>query len=150
MTVQVGGEVEIEPAVMEGLESAVEAALRQGGRSGLEVDVVVVSDATLARLHGRFLGDESNTDVMAFDLGGEDEGPQGEIYVSIDRAKARAVARDVALARELALYAVHGALHLCGFDDHADEDRQRMRELEARVLDELGYSPDDAPHDLGA
>ncbi len=150
MTVQVGGEVEVEAALVAELETAVEAALRRGGRGGLDVDVIVVSDETLARLHGRFLGDDSNTDVMAFDLGGEDEGPQGEIYVSLDRANARAVARGVALARELALYAVHGALHLCGLDDHADDDRRKMRELERSVLDELGYLPDDAPHDLGA
>lgn len=151
MTVRVDGELEVDEAFAAGLEAAVEAALRRGGREGLSVDLIVVSDETLAELHGRFLGDGSNTDVMAFDLG-EDEagGPQGEIYVSVDRARARAAVRGVAERRELALYAVHGALHLCGFDDHAEADRLRMRELERAVLDELGYPPDDAPHELGA
>jgi len=150
MTVRVGGELELEAELSAALEAAVEGALRRGGREALDVDVVVVSDDTLSRLHGEWLGDDSRTDVIAFDLGGEDGGPQGEVYVSLDRARERAAVRGVALERELALYAVHGALHLCGLDDHDDDERARMRRAERAVMEELGYPPDDAPHELGA
>ena len=39
---------------------------------------------------------------------------------------------------ELALYVVHGCLHLCGFDDHGERPRRRMRRAERAVLAELG------------
>ena len=137
--------------------AAAAAALGLGGRPGLDVDVIFVDDATLAGLHARFLGDSAPTDVLAFDLSAAGEsqdapepterGPAGEIYVSVDCAQRVAPERGVAVARELALYVVHGALHLCGFDDREEADRSAMREAESRVLDTLGYGPDSAPHD---
>lgn len=126
----------------------VQAALEHGGRAGVAIDVVLVDDPTLAELHGRFLGDPSPTDVMSFDLGEDEPGPVGELYVSVDRAREVAAQRGVAFERELALYLVHGTLHLCGHDDHESEDRARMREAEAEVMSALGYEPDEAPHDV--
>lgn len=134
---------------------AVQAALEQGGRPELRVDVVLVDDAGLVELHARYLGDASPTDVIAFDLrGGEaeasDDGPDAEIYASAERARAVARTRGVDSGRELALYLVHGALHLCGHDDREPRARRRMRAAEARVMEALGYPPDGAPHHAGA
>lgn len=130
------------------IERTVEQALRYGGRSGAHLEVVVVDDATLAELHQRFLGDPSLTDVMAFDLGSAGGGPEGEIFVSAERARAVAAVRAGDARRELALYLVHGALHLCGFDDHEPAARQRMRAAEACVLEELGYGRDSSAHEI--
>ena len=119
------------------VEAAVRAALQHGGRPEVDVDVALVSDAELAAIHGRFLGDPSATDVISFDLGEEDGGPAGEIYVSVDRAVDVARRRGLEAAAEIRLYLVHGALHLCGFDDHAPRDRVRMRRAESLVLASL-------------
>ena len=116
------------------IRACVRAALRHGKRPGIRVSVALVSDAELASIHGRFLGDPSPTDVISFELGDEDEGPAAEICVSVERAAAVARRRGIPPARELRLYLVHGALHLCGFDDHAPRDRARMRRAEALVL----------------
>ena len=147
MAVMVSWCVAGRPLADEAVVAAVDAALAHGGRAGVDVDVVLVDDPTLAELHGRFLGDPSPTDVMSFDLG-DDGGPVGELYVSVDRAAAVAAARGVRVERELALYLVHGALHLCGHDDHEDDDRAAMRAAERAVLASLGYEDDLAPHDL--
>jgi probable rRNA maturation factor len=40
---------------------------------------------------------------------------------------------------ELALYVIHGLLHLCGYDDHSEKERKEMRERERHYLRELGY-----------
>jgi probable rRNA maturation factor len=116
---------------------AVEVALAYGRRSGLEVGVVFVDDATLAGLHGDWLDDPSTTDVLAFDLGPEGGGPAAEIYVSVDRARSEATARGIPLEHELQLYLVHGSLHLCGFDDREPAARRRMRAAEGAVLRRL-------------
>lgn len=115
------------------------AAFRHAGREPEGVELVFVDDERLAALHGEFLDDPSPTDVMAFDLGDEFGGPQAEVYVSVERARAVAAQRGVPVARELALYVAHGALHLCGYDDHEDDARARMRGAERDVLRSLGY-----------
>lgn len=149
MSVELAWDTEVPPGLSEGsLVRAAEAALEHGERPHLELQLVLVSDETLAEMHGRFLGDDSPTDVMAFDLGEDEEGPGGEVYVSVDCARRVSEQRGGAFDRELALYVVHGCLHLCGFDDHEESDRARMREAERHVLHGLGYPPDHGPHEL--
>ena len=148
MAIEITWTVEARPLTDEAIRAAVEAALAHGGRAGLAVEVGLLDDPSLAALHDQWLGDPSVTDVMAFDLGDEGEGPAAEVYASVDRARELARERGVDWGRELALYLVHGALHLCGHDDHEDEERAAMRAAEAAVMEGLGYPPDLAPHDL--
>ncbi len=126
------------PVTDEAVLRAAACALDHGRRPGLELSIVFVDDATLAGMHARYLDDPTPTDVITFDLGEEGEGPAGELYVSLDRARAEAAERGETLERELLLYVVHGALHLCEFDDHSDDDRRAMRAAEAAVLARLG------------
>jgi len=130
-------------------DARVRAILREtlahGRRPGLELSVVFVGDAALARLHGRWLGDESRTDVISFELS-DAHSEQGELYVSATCARRVAAERGIPAARELALYLVHGALHLCGHDDRAPRARARMRRAEIRVLRALGFADDPLPH----
>ena len=100
--------------------AAADAAAIHGGQPKLELSIVLVDEEFLCDLHLRYLDDPSPTDVITFDLG-EGPGPGGEVYVSVDRAREVSSARGTSLRRELALYVVHGVLHLCGFDDHAVE-----------------------------
>jgi probable rRNA maturation factor len=129
------------------------AAFEYARRETPAIDVVLVDDRTLARMHGRFLGDPTPTDVIAFDLsddssgrGGRSGGIGAEIYASHECARRVAAERGVDPARELALYVVHAALHLCGFDDHSARGRKRMRAAESKIMDGLGYPPDRGPH----
>jgi probable rRNA maturation factor len=121
------------------------AALAHGCREGLALSVVFVGDAALARLHRRWLGDPTRTDVIGFDLSDE-HSRAGELYVSATCARRVAAERGVTPQRELALYLVHGALHLCGFDDSRPRARARMRRAETAVLRALGYPDDPLPH----
>jgi probable rRNA maturation factor len=129
------------------VRGAVRAARKHGRREDLGLSIVFVGDARLARLHARHMGDPSHTDVITFDLSDELGGPAGEIYASAQRARRVARARGVPARRELALYVVHGVLHLCGYDDRTRAERTRMRAAEARVLRSLGWSDDVLPHD---
>ena len=54
--------------------------------------------------------------------------------VALDEAEARGIAPE----DELALYLVHGALHLQGYDDHSPGDRRRMYAREAEILQRAG------------
>lgn len=140
-SVGISWDVRARPISDRAIRAAVRAALAHGGRAGIDVEVALVSDRYLASIHRRFLGDPALTDVISFDLGEDGDGPAGEIYVSVDRARAIARERGDPIDRELALYLVHGALHLCGFDDRSPRQRVRMRAAEAFVLAGLGLRP---------
>lgn len=101
-----------------------------------ELSVAFVADTTIARIHADFMGDPSPTDVITFPADpGMDSA--GEIIVSVDRANERATVLGEPFCRELALYLMHGWLHLAGFDDRSEHDRVKMREAEKEALDLL-------------
>lgn len=97
-----------------------------------ELSVVFLTDPALARLHADFLADPTPTDVITFS-GSPALGTAGEICVSADAALRQASgARQV--SDELALYVVHGWLHLAGYDDLRPAKKRVMRRAESRAL----------------
>ena len=86
------------------------------------VEISVVDDETIARVHGEFLGDPAPTDVITFPHG---DGV-GEILVSADTAEAYAAAHGLARDEELFRYMVHGLVHLHGYLDGTPEERARL------------------------
>lgn len=133
------------PLTDSAVRRAVRATLDHARQPFHELSIVFVNDAFLCRLHAQWLDDPSPTDVISFDL--SDEGRRaGELYISVPCARRLARERGVRTERELALYIVHGVLHLCGWDDHEPGPRARMRRSEAAVLGALGYEADSLPH----
>lgn len=111
-------------------------ALKKEGIKHGRVDIILVDDAYLKKLHKQWMGDGSATDVMTFPI--EEEPPiLGEIYISVDMARRNAGEYGVTLTNELCRLAVHGALHLCGYDDATDEQRAIMHKLENRYISGL-------------
>jgi probable rRNA maturation factor len=115
------------------------AASFRGGCPRGELSVAFLTDAALAGLHGRYLADESPTDVITFD-GDPAHGTAGEICVSVDAAAGRSGRAKAALSRELTLYLVHGWLHLAGYDDREPGARRAMRAAERRAMRLLSRS----------
>ncbi len=110
-------------------------------KQSLRLSVHFCGDAAMRDLHEKWLGDSSSTDVMSFPLeGGPVVAAQGELLVCIDHARAQAASYGNAFEHELALYLVHGALHLMGYDDHDPVELVRMKASEARVLKQLGLA----------
>ena len=115
------------------LRRVVHKALAHVDRQDLPVSLLLTDDAEIARLHGQFLGDSTPTDVISFDLDGS-----AELVVSVETAKRRALSHRHTLRAEVALYVVHGILHVCGFDDVRARDRRAMRAAERAVMLALG------------
>lgn len=83
-----------------------------------EVEVAVVSDAVIARVHADFSGVPGATDVITF--------LHGELVVSAETARRAAEAHGEPVLRELLRYIVHGLLHLHGHLDDRPARRKRM------------------------
>jgi probable rRNA maturation factor len=116
------------------LAAAVRRALELAGRDRAEVSLAVVDNATIAQLHGQYLGDPSPTDVLSFLLESGPAGLEGEVIVSAETASDCAARFGWSPADELLLYAVHGTLHLAGYRDATAEQRNEMRKQERAVL----------------
>jgi probable rRNA maturation factor len=98
-----------------------------------ELSVVLVDDATIARLNAQYHATPEPTDILSFDYG---EG-QGELIISVEHAVTQARRFRTTPGRELVLYVVHGILHLQGYDDLRTRDRRRMRSAERRLMSHL-------------
>lgn len=118
------------------LARLVREALAAEGVTRASVSVAVVDDATIRAVNRRHLGHDWATDVISFG-GLSDPGEPGlcgELVVSAETAVAAARRAGVDAGDELALYVVHGLLHLCGYDDSAADDRDAMRRRESALL----------------
>lgn len=122
------------------LARVVRAALAHGGRPAMPVALLLTGDREIGRLHAEFLGDPSPTDVISFAV---DDG--AEIVVSVDTARRVAKEKGHAARAEVALYVVHGLLHVMGWDDVRPRLREQMRAAEAAIMRSLGlaYAPVD-------
>lgn len=110
----------------------VEDTLRREGVPQAQVNVIFVSDDELLEMNREHLQHDYFTDVITFKL--EDDPLEGEIYISLDRAREQASEYGIGLYDEVKRLAIHGALHLCGYDDATDAEREEMRRLEDRYL----------------
>jgi len=102
-----------------------------------EISLAFVDNLTIHRLNKQFLQHDEPTDVLTFPLS-EGRKLAGEIVIGAEVGLAQAQERGHDVQAELALYVIHGLLHLCGYDDHKAADVARMRERERHYLRELG------------
>jgi probable rRNA maturation factor len=109
--------------------------------------VAFVDDVEIARIHGQFMADPTPTDVITFPCDAAMESA-GEIIISVDQARSRAEELDLPFSRELALYLIHGWLHLAGYDDQTEPDRRAMRAAEKRALALVEGDPSCIPFSL--
>jgi probable rRNA maturation factor len=119
---------------------AVAAVLQAENREDGEVTVVVASDAEVAALNRQYLGEEGPTDVLSFPTAGEApvagsenqfvaapeaENYLGDIIIAFPYAERQAASLGRSTRSELRLLAVHGALHLLGYD-HVDAEEEKV------------------------
>ena len=106
-----------------------------------EVTLAIVDDDEMAPLHKEYKKVEGTTDVLTFDLREYDDDPiEGDIVICLDEATRQAAKRGHIVREELLLYAVHGLLHLQGYDDHDDDDFKHMHQRENELLKATGFA----------
>lgn len=126
------------------IRRAAEASLRRGGATG-DVCVLVTDAEEIQRLNAAYRSIDRVTDVLTFPAWEGDailcppDGYLGDIAICYERAVEQAEEYGHSLERELAFLAVHGALHLLGYDHMEPEDEAVMRQKQDEILNELGY-----------
>ncbi|HUV31039.1 MAG TPA: rRNA maturation RNase YbeY [Acidobacteriota bacterium] len=103
------------------------------------VNLILTTDRRIRKLNREFLGKDSATDVLSFNI----DDPQsrrsvfGEIYISVDTAARQARQHGASLAREYLRLIGHGLLHLFGYDHEKKRPAARMRQREDYYLSRL-------------
>ncbi|MFY9493775.1 MAG: rRNA maturation RNase YbeY, partial [Limnochordia bacterium] len=107
-----------------------------------EVSLSFVDNETIRGLNDQYRGIDEPTDVLSFpqddDLPLELPYILGDIVISLERAAEQAQEYGHGLEREVLYLAVHGLLHLIGYDHQTEEDKSAMRAREEEVLAKLG------------
>lgn len=109
-------------------------------------NVIIVDNNCIHKMNLEYRGIDRPTDVISFALEDDktciqlEEGPRvlGDIYISIEKAQTQAEEYGHSLKRELCFLAVHGFLHLLGYDHMNSEDENVMFARQELILDGFG------------
>ena len=106
-------------------------------------NIIIVDNNYIHELNKNYRNIDRETDVITFAL--EDDktfNPDirilGDVYISVDKAKSQSVEYGHSFLRELCFLAVHGMLHLLGYDHMKKSDEIIMFKLQEEILDEMG------------
>ncbi len=109
----------------------------------VEFNIIIVDNNYIHDLNKKYRGIDRETDVISFAL--EDDktfNPKtrvlGDVYISLDKAISQADEYGHSLERELCFLAVHGMLHLLGYDHMEKSEEEIMFSLQEKILDEAG------------
>ena len=144
---------------LKSLRSAIEHGLQIERVESAVLSITVVDNVAIHKLNKQHLDHDYPTDVISFQLDWTCEDPnidspaatasgrsagcgiEGEIIVSVEYAAESAISVCCQTQDELTLYAIHGLLHICGYDDLTSSEKEIMRARERAVLVGLGLKP---------
>lgn len=123
------------------LKLVVQALLVELGVAEAELGISLVAKEEMALVNETFLQHDGSTDVITFDHSVEEgetrnvkAGLHGELFICVDDAVSQARQFGTDWQSEVVRYAVHGILHLLGYDDLAAASRRKMKREENRLV----------------
>ncbi len=126
------------------IENAAAEALRSEGRAG-DLTILIDTPERIRSLNRDFRHVDAVTDVLTFPAWEGEislcaDGYLGDIMICYERAGEQAIAYGHSLNRELSFLAVHGVLHLLGYDHMTEADERVMREKQTAILNSIGVT----------
>jgi probable rRNA maturation factor len=104
-----------------------------------EVTCILTDDTHVHQLNRDFRNKDMPTDVLSFEMHDpvQPASPLGEIYISVDQAKVQAQQATHTLQQEILLLAIHGTLHLLGYEHETDAGYEQMSAKEKHYLSQF-------------
>jgi probable rRNA maturation factor len=151
LRLELGIELEVtaeEKEAISSIEKALQAAAAFEKLPPVEVAVTIVDNEKIHRLNQEYRGIDRPTDVLSFPLWEPDEDwvideeeeavMLGDIVISLPKAKEQATEYGHTLERELGFLAVHGFLHLLGYDHETEQEEKEMFTRQEEILSQIG------------
>jgi len=120
--------ISISPRIIR--KAILNALAKEGVKKSGEITVCFVTDLLIKKLNLKFLRHSGPTDVISFDISNDPKKFMADIAVSTDTAIRNAKIYSTTPGQEALLYAIHGTLHLIGYDDSNPAQRSIMRKKE--------------------
>ena len=125
------------------IKKVLEYGLEKLKTGDVTFNIIFVNNPYIHELNKNYRNIDRETDVITFALEDDktfnpEERILGDIYISIDKAHSQSEEYGHSLMRELCFLAVHGMLHLLGYDHMEKEDERVMFNLQEEILDEMG------------
>lgn len=127
------------------------AAKKENINDEAEISINFVTNKEIQEINRDYRGKDTPTDVISFAMQESVEGeleiidedmdiPEtlGDIIISIEKAKEQAEEYNHSYERELGFLAVHGLLHLLGYDHMNEQDEKKMFARQEEILGEFG------------
>ena len=140
---QVGEEI----PELETVEKVLYSAIEKEGLEGINFNLIIVDNPYIHELNKNYRNIDRETDVITFALeddkevvNGSDHRVLGDIYISIDKARAQAEEYGHSFLREICFLAVHGFYHLLGYDHQTPEEEKVMFGKQEEVLSSYGIT----------
>ena len=103
-----------------------------------EFNIIFVDDEEIQRINREYRKIDKVTDVISFALCDDPDNQMtdelGDIFIDLDQAFRQAKDYGHSITREVAFLAVHGYLHLCGYDHMTKEDEEVMFKKQDEIL----------------
>lgn len=140
--------IKLEPA-QEMIRAAETVLLTEGKAENTELTIAIQTDAELHQLNRDFLGIDAPTDVLSFPADEFDPDSQsqyiGDVIISIQQAERQARNANHPLINEIQLLIVHGVLHLLGYDHTDGAEKNKMWQIQASILEQIGCKINQLP-----
>lgn len=130
------------------IETCLQQAAKVEEIPDVEVSVTITNNKEIQQINAEHRGIDRPTDVLSFPLyerdeewmleEGEEVVALGDIVISLDRAIEQANDYGHSLSREIGFLAVHGFLHLLGYDHETPEEETEMFGRQDLILDQIG------------
>jgi probable rRNA maturation factor len=107
------------------------------------VESLFINFITSEEIHSinkEFLNHDRSTDIITFNYSGSHFKLDGEIFLSINDAKIFAKKYNVSLNKEFTRLIIHGILHLKGYDDIKNNDREKMKRIENDLTNKYNFA----------
>ena len=129
------------------VEKVLYSAMEKEHLENTSFNLIIVDNNYIHELNKNYRGIDRETDVITFALEDEDtviipdnERILGDIYISLDKARAQAEEYGHSFLRELSFLAVHGFYHLLGYDHQTKEEEKVMFAKQEEVLNSYGIT----------
>ena len=114
-----------------------EIIARESHKEVSSINYIFCSDTFLHKINMEYLGHDTLTDIVTFNNAEEEHDIDADIYISIERVQENSREYEVPLENELHRVMIHGILHLIGYKDSSNDEKQIIRKKENECLNLL-------------
>lgn len=143
---EIFNELDYEISETSDMKKVLEIAIKEEELNDVEFNVILVDNNYIHELNKNYRKIDRETDVITFALEDNEEVNEeehrllGDVYISVDKAKSQALEYGHSFKREICFLAVHGFLHLLGFDHMNKHDEEIMFSKQELILNEANIT----------